>query len=197
MLRKMWSRFRSWPLWVQILVGFVLLFILIPTSDEQPEDNPVAVESPDTQVEDTPEPSPTPEEEPDDPPADTVEGPGKECLPVSASLLSAIETGLTVDDGSLRRKAFAVRSTDFEKVWMVAAELDAPGFHDTGDVAVWATNGNPRKPGGTGLIIRANGIAEEFSDWGEAAQPGSSADFSAADHGVAEAIRCVEAALNG
>lgn len=199
MLKRMWSRFRGWPLWVQILIGLVLLFILIPTSDDdQTEEQPVAVQTA-ADAQDSPEPSPSPEEESDDPPGDAVEdsGPGAECIPVSKSLLSAIETGLTVDGGSLRSKAFAVRSSDFEKVWMVAAELDAPGLQSLGDVAVWATNGDPRKPGGTGLIIRANGIAEEFSDWGEAAQPGSSADFSAADQGVAEATRCVEAAFGG
>lgn len=114
------------------------------------------------------------------------------CIEVKPAIVKSIGTGLKKKTGAkLSGPGYAVRSDDFEKVWMVGVELDGPGLEEPGDVAVWATNGDPRGSVGEGLIIRANGLAAEFSTWGAAAQPGSSADFTAADHGVAEAENCL------
>jgi hypothetical protein len=115
---------------------------------------------------------------------------------VAKQLVRQIESGLTTDGkGRLRNEAFAVKSNDYEKVWMVAAEIDAPSLQGVGDVGVWGTNEDPSKKTSSGLIIRANGMAAEFSDWGAAAQDGSAADLNATDDGVAEAEACVIEAL--
>ena len=195
MLGRIWARFRAWPLWVQIALGVVVVLVLVPSGD-------------DTSDEATPAASANPTEVSSPEPSQSSLGPGSEkdelnpeCIPVAKALVRAIQSGLTVDGGSLRREAFAVRSDDsnevIEDVWMVAAELDAPGLEGVGDVGVWATTKDPTNASDLGLILRANGIAGEFSDWGEAAEPGSPADFQATDHGVAEAINCVRDRQDG
>jgi hypothetical protein len=56
-------------------------------------------------------------------------------------------------------------------VWYVSAVIRGPGLgSDT--VGTWATNS---LEAGEGLIIAADSIAREFSDWGEAAAEGSPA----------------------
>lgn len=88
------------------------------------------------------------------------------------------ETGVEVGDAS------AVRSKDFERVWMVAVELTGPGMGD-GEAAVFATN-RGLKEDGSGLIFAADGMAGQFSDYGD-----GGGRFSAADDGVSEAKDCL------
>ena len=109
------------------------------------------------------------------------------CVTVAGDLVAGIETGLTVSGGgTLRRPAFAVRSGDFERVWFVAAEIDGSGMEGGGQVGVWATNRDPAVGASSpGLIFAADGLAREFSDWGEG--PG----FSITDDGAREARDCV------
>lgn len=101
------------------------------------------------------------------------------CVSVSAELVDAIETGLTVSGGGTLGAAQAVKSNDFEQAWFVAAEIRGPSLDEVG---VWATNG---LTAGDGLIFAADGFAKEFSDWGDG--PG----FSIADDGAQEAKNCV------
>jgi hypothetical protein len=62
---------------------------------------------------------------------DQASGGGNEtesrCLEVHPQLLRNIETGLTTEGKGTLRDGQAVRSKDYEKVWFVAAELDASG----------------------------------------------------------------------
>jgi hypothetical protein len=46
------------------------------------------------------------------------------------------------------RDGFIVRSGDFEKVYMVAADIQGPGLERAGDVGVWAIN----SPNAEGLV---------------------------------------------
>lgn len=117
-----------------------------------------------------------PEAEPEDE-TTTVEdaepAEGSRCLPVSGALKKGIGEGLTVAGRGKLGKGAAVRSEDFEKVWYVSAVIRGPGMgSDT--VGTWATNADPSGPP-SGLIIAADSIAREFSDWGAAAQEGSPA----------------------
>ena len=184
-LRRVWAKFRSWPTGVQIVVGVVVAVAVFGGSSGDDESTTA---SGDDEVTSAPAVAGA---EPDD--SDDL--PTRDCIPVPRVRMRGIETGLTVRGGSLRKEAFAVRSDDYKKVWMMAAELDAPGLEGIGDVAVWATNQDPTRTDEYGLTVRANGIAAEFSDWGAAARPGSPMDFQATDDGVAEAIECVESAL--
>jgi hypothetical protein len=88
------------------------------------------------------------------------------CVPARTTLLDAIATGLTVSGGSLTGGQ-AVRSTDFSRVWFVAAKIHATGVDDVG---VWATNTDPSvsSEGEVGSIFAVDGFAKEFTDWGPA-----------------------------
>jgi hypothetical protein len=97
---------------------------------------------------------------------------GKRCLDVSNALKRAIAEGLTVTGGGRLGNAAAVRSRDFEKVYYVSADILGSGIEEGDAVGTWATNS--LRPGG-GLIIAADSIAREFSEWGDAAEEGSPA----------------------
>jgi hypothetical protein len=96
------------------------------------------------------------------------------CLPVSKVVKQGIAEGLTVTGGGRLGRAAAVRSEDFKKVWYVSAVIRGPDFGDDA-IGTWATNTDPTKPEISGLIMAADSIAREFSDWGEAAEEGSPA----------------------
>jgi len=113
------------------------------------------------------------------------------CLEVHPKLLRSIETGLTTEGKGTLRDGQAVRSKDYDKVWFVAAELDASGLEGDGDIAVWGTNEDPSKGSSSGLIIRADGLSAEFSDWGSFVGEGSDLDLQVTDEGVQEAKDCV------
>lgn len=110
----------------------------------------------------------------DEPAEEPEEDELSRCLPVSKSVKAGIADGLTVTGGGKLGRAAAVRSEDFEKVWYVSAVIRGSGLGDD-TIGTWATNGDPTKPEVSGLIIAADSIAREFSDWGEAAQEGSPA----------------------
>jgi hypothetical protein len=189
---RVWARVRSWPLWIQVIVGLIVVAVVAaPFASKSPKD----VTSRNTVTEET---ARTAEEGKEAVGTQQPKGsPGEaRCVPVVKELLRRIESGLTSEGGGrLRDESFAVKSRDFAEVWMVAAEIDAPGLEGIGDIAVWGTNEDPSKKGVTGLIIRANGLAAELSDWGSAAQEGSAADLKATDDGVAQAEACVREAL--
>ena len=69
-------------------------------------------------------------------------------------MVAAIQEGT---EGRSLGKAAAVKSEDYEDVWMVAAMIE--GAHDAG---VWATNDLQ----GGGVIFSVDGFANQFSDWG-------------------------------
>lgn len=105
---------------------------------------------------------------------ETVTAESSRCLPVGKSLKKAIGSGLTVEGGGKLGKAAAVRSEDFEKVWYVSAVIRGPGMGaDT--VGTWASNIEPSTEDAGGLIMGADSIAREFSDWGADAAEGSPA----------------------
>lgn len=108
------------------------------------------------------------------------------CEEVPADMLDAIASGLTLDGEGTLRSGAAVRSDDFEKLYFIAAEVDAPGLEAEGDVAVWASNS--LQPGG-GMILAVDGLAKEFSEW--PAGDSTDANITSTDDGVSEARSCV------
>lgn len=99
-----------------------------------------------------------------------------------AALLDGIATGLTADGGATLSNGWAVKSDDFDNVFMVAAVITAPSVDE---VAVWATNSLDT----AALIFAVDGMAQEFSDWGDADKTGAA--IRSSDHGVDEAKDCV------
>lgn len=110
------------------------------------------------------------------------------CENVQQFLIRYINDGLTVDGGGSIRAAKAVRSTDYESVWIVAADLQGPGLDGSNQIGVWATN-NISDPSAGGLLYSVNGIASEFSEWGKGPGIPLNAD------GVQDSIDCTKQAL--
>jgi hypothetical protein len=129
----------------------------------------------------TEEPASTPTQEQS---ASESQGSEPSCQRASRRLLAAIETGLEVTGGGRLRRGYVVRSTDFDKVYMVAADIQGPGLEAAGDIGVWATNSRR----GAGAIYAVNSVAQEFSDWRDADKTDAAIDPSA--QGVDEARRC-------
>jgi hypothetical protein len=106
------------------------------------------------------------------------------CERVSSAVLNAIAEGLTVSGSGTLRNGYAVKSKDFSKVYMVAADIQGVGMEGEGEVAVWATN----SVDGTGLIFAVDGLAKEFSDWGHGDE--TDANITQSSDGVSEAKEC-------
>jgi hypothetical protein len=106
------------------------------------------------------------------------------CEKVSSALLNAIAEGLTVTGSGTLRNGYAVKSKDFSKVYMVAADIQGAGMEGNGEVGVWATNSLDA----TGLIFAVNGLAKEFSEWGHGDT--TDANITLSSDGVAEAKEC-------
>jgi hypothetical protein len=106
------------------------------------------------------------------------------CEKVSSAVLNAIAEGLTVTESGTLRNGYAVKSKDFSKVYMVAADIQGAGMEGNGEVGVWATNSLD----GTGLIFAVDGFAKEFSDWGHGDT--TDANITASSDGVSEAKEC-------
>ena len=106
------------------------------------------------------------------------------CELVSSAVLNAIAEGLTVTGGGTLRNGYAVKSDDFSKVYMVAADIQGTGMEGDGEVGVWATNSLD----GGGLIFAVDGLAKKFSDWGHGDT--TDAHITQSSDGVAEAKKC-------
>ena len=106
------------------------------------------------------------------------------CEMVSSAVLNAIAEGLTVNGGGTLRNGYAVKSDDFSKVYMVAADIQGTGMEGDGEVGVWAMNSLD----GGGLIFAVDGLAKEFSDWGHGDT--TDANITQSSDGVSEAKEC-------
>jgi hypothetical protein len=99
--------------------------------------------------------------------------------------LAKIASALTVQGGGSLRNGQAVKSNDFQNVFMVAADLQGSGLGGTGDIGVWATNSlDPN----AGIVMAVDGVAKEFSDWPDADK--TTAAITLGADGVSEAKRC-------
>ena len=112
--------------------------------------------------------------------------PSDRCIAVSADKLESI-LPLTATGGGTLRNAWAVKSSDFSKVWFLAAEMDfSGGGEGNGQIGVWATNDLEPVVG----FFSVNGLALEFTDWANG--PASDAQLSMSDDGASEAEACVK-----
>jgi hypothetical protein len=112
--------------------------------------------------------------------------PSNRCIAVTAAKLESI-LPLTATGGGTLRNAWAVKSSDFSKVWFLAAEMDfSGGGEGNGQIGVWATNDLEPVVG----FFSVNGLALEFTDWADG--PASDAQLSMSDDGASEAQACVK-----
>jgi hypothetical protein len=106
------------------------------------------------------------------------------CEKVSSAALNAIAEGLTVTGGGTLREGYAVKSKDFNQVYMVAADIQGTGMEGNGEIGVWATNSLD----GSGSIFAVDRVAKEFSDWGHGDT--TDANITPSSDGVSEAKEC-------
>jgi hypothetical protein len=118
------------------------------------------------------------------PQATTPQTEPSRCEKVSSVVLNAIAEGLTVSGSGTLRGGYAVKSNDFSKVYMVAADIQGTGMEGNGEVGVWATNSLD----GNGSIFAVDGLAKEFSDWGHGDT--TDANITLSSDGVSEAKEC-------
>jgi hypothetical protein len=106
------------------------------------------------------------------------------CEKVSSAVLNAIADGLTVSGSGALRNGYAVKSKDFSKVYMVAADIQGTGMEGDNEIGVWTTNSLD----GAGLILAVDEVAKEFSDWGHGDT--TDANITQSSDGVSEAKEC-------
>jgi len=105
----------------------------------------------------------------------------------------AIAEGLTVQGGGTLRDAYAVAlAPDLGFGYVVAAEIDGQGMEGNGEIGTWAVG----ELGG-GPIFAANTLAQEFSDWGAAANEGSPADLARDAVAASDEASAAEACAHG
>jgi hypothetical protein len=109
------------------------------------------------------------------------------CKPVPPGLKKGIEEGLNVTGGGTLANAQAVKSEDFKRVYFISAEINGPGMEKTGEIGTWAKSGTLQV--GDGLILSVDGLANEFSDWGDGGK--TDAQLSMDDDGAQESHDCV------
>jgi hypothetical protein len=116
-------------------------------------------------------------------PAATPTAAQTRCRPASAGLVTALSTGLNA--GVTLRKAFLVRSADFEQAYFVSGDLEGPGL-DGEQIATWVTN----ETDGSAGFYAVNPMAREFSDWGDGGQ--TDAAFAMSGDGARESQECIQ-----
>jgi hypothetical protein len=80
------------------------------------------------------------------------------CENVPRWIVSGINESL--NSGVSVRGLQAVRSSAFDRGWLVSGDLEGPGLEGNDDYATWASNGVDR---GNGTIQSADSAADEFS----------------------------------
>jgi hypothetical protein len=110
------------------------------------------------------------------------------CVSASEGQLARIRSGVKQIQGSNDIKtAYAVKSKDFENVWMVAAIIYGPSIESGTGPGIWAINGNLDNPG---ITLSVDEFAKQFSDWPDAST--TDAAITIAADGVTEAQNCAE-----
>jgi hypothetical protein len=128
--------------------------------------------------------------------AEPIENSAAKCVPAPGTV-ATIEDGFNISGASLV-DPYAVElpeENDLGVTYLVAAEIDdSDALSGEGDIGTWGVGDLE----GGGPIVAIDGFAQEFTDWGSAAQEGSPADVARDALQVSDeasaARRCVEAA---
>jgi len=156
-----------------LMCGLVVLALVLPEREGAQAPVPTAAATR-TPAPVTPAPTPT-------------AAPNARCVPASAAQMAALRDGVqAVAAGNDVLPGFAVRSTEFERVWLVAARITGAGIPATGaGPGVWAMGGEADAPAG---IYAVNGFAREFTHYPDAAK--TDAAITLTTDGVAAALEC-------
>jgi hypothetical protein len=117
----------------------------------------------------------------------TSASPSDRCVPASTAQIEIIRSGIKgVDANNDIIAVWAVRSNDFSRVWFVAAEITGAGIESKSAIGVWTIPGELEQPSAGAWSV--NGMANEFSDWGDGTS--TQAQMSMDDDGAKEAESC-------
>jgi hypothetical protein len=107
------------------------------------------------------------------------------CEAATTDVMTPLGNKLTLEGGRVRAGQ-VVKSRDHEALYFLSAEIDGPGLEDAGDVGTWATENRF----GGGAIYAVDALAQEHSDWSDAAEIDASID----EDGAEQSRECVAAA---
>jgi hypothetical protein len=116
-------------------------------------------------------------------PASTQAPTSAQCKRAKMALVAAINGGM--QGGARFKKAYFVKSDDFNKAYFVSGVLSGPGL-GSDNVATFVTN----SPSGGGLINAVGGFAHQFSDYGDGEK--TDAHFSQSDDGYSASQDCAK-----
>ena len=108
------------------------------------------------------------------------------CVTPHPDIVTEIASFLDLEGKATLRGAQAVRTRDYERVWFVAADIQAPGLEGSDDVFVWATQSVDQMGS---WINSVRGGSETVSKWP------NDYGFTTADDGAREAKECTRELL--
>ena len=112
------------------------------------------------------------------------------CEPASPAQIETLRSAINdVQAGNGIANVYAVRSKDFEQVWMVAGQITGPGIEPGKVIGVWAIGGEKDAPS---LCLSVDHVAESFSGYNLASR--TKAAITMSSDGVEEAEACAGAA---
>ena len=115
-----------------------------------------------------------------------------ECEQVPEATLKQISDSLTVDGGSIR-SAYQVRSKLYNNIYMVAADIEGPGFEGPDQIGVWASG---EIQGTDATLSWVNSEARDNTELLGGSRQGTTR-FTPTAHGIRESIKCVQDNLAG
>ena len=115
-----------------------------------------------------------------------------ECEQVPDATLAQISESLTVDGGSIRA-AYQVRSKLYNNIYMVAADIEGPGFEGPDQIGVWASG---EIQGTDATLSWVNSEARDNTELLGGSREGTTR-FTPTAHGIRESIKCVRDELAG
>lgn len=168
-----------WPMKTSALITALLLATVLAgcTSATTAVETPAVASAP---AEETSEPvQPTTSPEPD-----------VDCITVAQSTIDALNTSLAaIQSGNGITAAYAVKASERENVYFVAADITGGGMEPGDATALWATNDDVTVDPHSGLVFSVNGGALAFSDWADGTT--TDAAFSANEDGAQDALDCI------
>lgn len=116
------------------------------------------------------------------------DGTSASCVAVPDQVIGHIQDGLT--NGATIESGQAIQHPDNAEVWYVAAMIHVPNAGE--DAGVWGTNlmGIDGSYDGSGIIMSVDGMANEFSQFGDSSNTNWA--LSSTDDSSHDAVSCVE-----
>ena len=117
----------------------------------------------------------------------TSASPSDRCVSASTAQIELIRSGIKgIEANNDIVSVWAVHSNGFSNVWFVAAEITGTGIESKSAIGVWAIPGELDQPSAGAWSV--NGMANEFSDWGNGGT--AQMQLSMNDDGAKEAESC-------